>query len=85
VVAGVGEPDGEHVDGSFDDDRCPFGGDPVTLLTQPVARLSFVVDRGVGGVEVLRRVGLAVGAARAVNAVGSPPNEPFGEFPRVDL
>jgi hypothetical protein len=57
----VGEPDGEHVDRAFHDDRRPAGVDAVALLAESVKGLSFVVDDGVGGVEVLGRVGGPVG------------------------
>ncbi len=47
-VGGVGEPDRDDVEGSFDDDGCAAGREPVGLFGQPVPGLSLVEDRGAG-------------------------------------
>ena len=58
------------------------GGDAVGLLAEPVEGLSFVVDGGVGGVEVLGHVGWPGCRARPVNATGSPCGSWMGNMMR---
>src|SRR5690606_22746732 len=42
------------VKGSFNDDRAPGGGDPLSLFADSVQGLSLVVDGGVRSIQVLR-------------------------------
>ncbi len=65
VMAGVGDADGDGVEGAFHDDRDRSLGEIGAALVQAEQQVAFLVGGGLGAVEVFRCVRPGVGAGAA--------------------